>query len=104
MHSSKNFKLIFKGRDWISLIPFVGTAVFIGYVTYQAFVPSKLSAHGKAPVNLAIDKDKSKVVNIVEIEDLDKEKISYCRCWRSEKVRLHFSSSVFCFFLNSIHF
>ena len=37
-------------------------------------------------VNPNVNKEESKVVDLVEIEDLDKEKICYCRCWRSEKV------------------
>jgi len=39
-----------------------------------------------AVVNQSVNKEDPKVVDLVEIEDLDKEKISYCRCWRSKKV------------------
>lgn len=39
-----------------------------------------------AVVNQCVNKEDPKVVDLVEIEDLDKEKISYCRCWRSKKV------------------
>jgi len=47
----------------------------------------KLLLPKSAPaVNPSVNKKEPKVVNIVEIEDIDKEKISYCRCWRSNKV------------------
>lgn len=39
----------------------------------------------KSPVNLKIQKETPKVVNMVDIEDLG-EKVTYCRCWRSKKV------------------
>jgi len=56
-------------------------------------------------VNESINKEDQKVVDLVEIEDLDKEKISYCRCWRSKKVcrykdilkQLHLQNCVFVF-------
>ena len=38
-----------------------------------------------ACVNLKIQKENAKVVNMVDIEELG-DKVSYCRCWRSNKV------------------
>ena len=78
--------MYFEGSDWISLLPLVGTALFIGYVTFKAFFPS--SSKASKLVNRCVSKDKPKVVNVVEVEDLDKEKESYCRCWKSKKVRM----------------
>ncbi|KAH3861126.1 CDGSH iron-sulfur domain-containing protein 2 homolog B-like [Dreissena polymorpha] len=71
------------GSEWLRLVPVVGTITVLAYVTYQAF------RKGKAPpsdlrVNLRIMKEASKVVNMVDIEDLG-DKVSYCRCWRSKK-------------------
>ncbi|KAL5017816.1 hypothetical protein ScPMuIL_003538 [Solemya velum] len=73
------------GEDWLSLIPFVGTVSLLVYVTVQAFrpQPKKLDS----PVNLKIQKENQKVVNMVDIEDLG-NKVSYCRCWRSKKFPL----------------
>ena len=41
------------------------------------------------PINHTIKKESPKVVDAVDIEDIDKEKISYCRCWKSSKVGIH---------------
>jgi len=37
-------------------------------------------------VNQGVNKKEPKIVEFVDIEDIDKEKVSYCRCWRSKKV------------------
>ena len=55
----------------------------LSYVTYQAF--RSKPAPKDSCVNLKIQKESSKVVNMVEIEELG-DKVSYCRCWRSKKV------------------
>lgn len=47
----------------------------------KLFIP-KSSPH----INQTVNKGDPKVVDLVEIEDLGEEKISYCRCWRSKKV------------------
>ena len=43
---------------------------------------------GKNPnfINKSIEKDKAKVAHSFDIEDLP-DKVSYCRCWKSKKVR-----------------
>jgi len=41
-----------------------------------------------AQINFKVRKDNPKVVDLVEIEDLAEEKISYCRCWKSSKFPL----------------
>lgn len=75
----------FAGGDWIALIPFVGTVSLIAYVTVKAFQP-KPPVEMKPRCNLKIQKEVQKVVNIVDIEEIG-EKVSYCRCWRSKRVR-----------------
>ncbi|WAQ95719.1 CID2B-like protein [Mya arenaria] len=70
------------GQDLLQLLPVVGTLSLLAYVTYQAFKPKPAPKDTK--VNLRIQKESSKVVNMVDIEELG-DKVSYCRCWRSKK-------------------
>ena len=63
----------------------------IGIILYsliRLFHPSvDKGPKGKGhPINPSIKKDCPKVVDVVDVEDLDKEKVSYCRCWKSKKV------------------
>jgi len=69
-------------KDWLRLLPFVGTVSFFSWVTYTRFFPST-----RHLVNPTIQKDSSKVVHAFDIEDLDK-KTCLCRCWRSKKFPL----------------
>lgn len=71
------------GNDWLALVPFVGTVSILVYVTTKAFLPQRKPED--IAINMKIQKESPKVVNVVDIEDLG-EKISYCRCWRSKKV------------------
>ncbi|ESO93405.1 hypothetical protein LOTGIDRAFT_216266 [Lottia gigantea] len=73
------------GSDWLSLVPFVGTVSLLVYVTLQAF--RQKSPKPSPLVNLKVQKESSKVVNMVDIEDLG-DKVCYCRCWRSKKFPL----------------
>lgn len=77
------FFFFFSGQEWMSLVPFVGTVSIIVYVTVLAFRPP--TKPKDVAVNMKIQKESPKVVNMVDIEDLG-DKISYCRCWRSKKV------------------
>ncbi|XP_045214368.2 CDGSH iron-sulfur domain-containing protein 2-like [Mercenaria mercenaria] len=70
------------GSEWLQLLPFVGMLSLLSYVTYQAF--RSKPAPKDSCVNLKIQKESSKVVNMVDIEELG-DKVSYCRCWRSKK-------------------
>lgn len=69
--------------EWASLVPFVGAVSLIVYMSVQTFKPKPPPQ--KFPVNLKIQKEAPKVVNMVDIEDLG-DKVTYCRCWRSKKV------------------
>lgn len=71
--------------EWASLVPFVGAVSLIVYMSVQTFKPKPPPQ--KSPVNLKIQKETPKVVNMVDIEDLG-EKVTYCRCWRSKKFPL----------------
>jgi len=67
--------------DWISLFLFVHILLLIIVAVVKLILPKSSPA-----LNESVKKDEPKVVDFVEIEDLDKEKTSYCRCWRSKKV------------------
>ena len=67
--------------DWISLILFVHILLLIIFAIIKLLLPKS-----SAVINRSVNKEDPKVVDLVEIEDLDKEKTSYCRCWRSKKV------------------
>ncbi|GAB1608022.1 CDGSH iron-sulfur domain-containing protein 2 homolog B-like [Argonauta hians] len=75
-------------KDWVSLVPFVGTVSLLVYVTSHTFqekwhqYQGKKGGGGLCKVNLSIKKDCDKVVEMVDIEDLG-DKVVYCRCWRS---------------------
>ncbi|XP_022318073.1 CDGSH iron-sulfur domain-containing protein 2-like [Crassostrea virginica] len=71
--------------EWASLVPFVGAVSLIVYMSVQTFKPKPPPQ--KFPVNLKIQKEAPKVVNMVDIEDLG-DKVTYCRCWRSKKFPL----------------
>ncbi|XP_014784244.2 CDGSH iron-sulfur domain-containing protein 2 homolog B [Octopus bimaculoides] len=74
-------------KDWLSLMPFVGTVSLIVYVTSHTFQEKWEQYQGRnrdnlCKVNLSIKKCSDKVVDMVDIEDLG-DKVVYCRCWRS---------------------
>lgn len=81
----------------------IGIGIGIGFLMAYSFISIDTSSDYQQtktkekqeviiPVNPAIDKDNPKVghkCTIQDIEDLiaqsgDKQKVSYCRCWRSE--------------------
>jgi len=69
------------GIDWVSLLLFFHIALLIFVAIAKLLVP-------KSPVkiNADIKKDDPKVVDLVDVEDLDKDKVTYCRCWKSKQV------------------
>ena len=72
------------GPDWIALLPFFLTVFVLLYAVVKLFLPGP--RHKPPRVNASIKLDSPKVVDPVDIEDFDKDKVSYCRCWRSSKV------------------
>jgi CDGSH-type Zn-finger protein len=66
--------------DWISVILFLHVVVLIAVALIKLVLP-----RAPSKINAEIKKDDPKVVDLLEIEDLDKEKVSYCRCWKSKK-------------------
>ncbi|XP_015779473.1 PREDICTED: CDGSH iron-sulfur domain-containing protein 2 homolog A-like [Acropora digitifera] len=77
-------------NEWVQLVPFVVTTSVVVYLVVSALLPSN-SKPPKKPdedwVNKTILKDKEKVADIIEIEDLG-DKTVYCRCWKSKKFPL----------------
>jgi CDGSH iron-sulfur domain-containing protein 2 len=63
-------------------VPPTAAVAGVVYMSYLAFCPE---ARPKFMVNLKIGKDKEKVVDMVDIEDIG-EKAAYCRCWKSKTV------------------
>ncbi|GAB6019632.1 hypothetical protein CHUAL_001194 [Chamberlinius hualienensis] len=72
---------IFKtsAKEWLRLLPLIGTVSFISWVTFTRFFP-----RNKHAVNPNFQKESDKVVHCFDIEDLG-AKVSLCRCWRSQK-------------------
>lgn len=73
------------GNEWVQLVPFVVTTSVVVYLVVSALLPSKPP---KKPdedwVNKTVQKDKDKVADVIQIEDLG-EKVAFCRCWKSKK-------------------
>jgi len=72
------------GSEWVQLVPFVVTTSVVAYLVVSALVPSKPKKEEEW-VNKTHQKEKEKVADAFEIEDLG-EKTVYCRCWKSKKV------------------
>ena len=74
------------GNEWVQLVPFVVTTSVVVYLVVSAILPSKPSKKADADwVNKTEQKEKEKVADIIQIEDLG-EKTAFCRCWKSKKV------------------
>ena len=75
------------GNEWVQLIPFVVTTTVVVYLVVSSVLPSGKSNDASASswVNKDKQKDKDKVADIVDVEDMG-EKTAYCRCWKSKKV------------------
>jgi hypothetical protein len=79
-------------EEWSYLAPLLITVVVI---LYSIFSPSKSSTKPSKPsrINKAIQLEKDKVVDTVDIDDVEdlckkgKGKCAVCRCWKSKKVR-----------------
>lgn len=68
--------------EWLQVLPYAGMLSLLSYITYQAY--KKPKGH---PINEKVEKDKAKVVSMVDIEDVA-DKTAYCRCWKSNKFPL----------------
>ncbi|XP_026159179.1 CDGSH iron-sulfur domain-containing protein 2 isoform X1 [Mastacembelus armatus] len=69
--------------DWLRLLPLLGILALLGYLTIRPFLPKKKKQRDSL-INLKIQKENPKVVNEIDIEDLNSANVCYCRCWRSK--------------------
>ncbi|XP_046844540.1 CDGSH iron-sulfur domain-containing protein 2 homolog B-like [Xenia sp. Carnegie-2017] len=60
-------------------LPWFSTALLGAYVIYKLVRKDQRCEW----VNKSIQKDQPKVVNVIDIEDIDKKTV-YCRCWRTK--------------------
>lgn len=74
--------------EWLRLLPLLGILALLGYLTIRPFLPKKKKQRDSL-INLKIQKENPKVVNEIDIEDLNSTNVCYCRCWRSKTVGLH---------------
>lgn len=80
------------GKEWLDLMPLIGFIFLFLMMLVGQFFEGKPSNKGDgAPaaketiVNPSIDKEKEKIAQSFDIEDLGKKTV-FCRCWRSKKV------------------
>lgn len=69
--------------EWLRLLPLLGILALLGYLTIRPFLPKKKKQRDSL-INLKIQKENPKVVNEIDIEDLNSASVCYCRCWRSK--------------------
>uniref|UniRef100_A0A3P9IM48 CDGSH iron-sulfur domain-containing protein 2 n=1 Tax=Oryzias latipes TaxID=8090 RepID=A0A3P9IM48_ORYLA len=72
-----------KVSEWLRLLPLLGILALLGYLTIRPFLPKKKKQKDSL-INLKIQKENPKVVNEIDIEDLNCQNVCYCRCWRSK--------------------
>lgn len=76
---------VFVVSEWLRLLPLLGILALLGYLTIRPFLPKKKKQRDSL-INLKIQKENPKVVNEIDIEDLNSANVCYCRCWRSKTV------------------
>ncbi|XP_040002140.1 CDGSH iron-sulfur domain-containing protein 2 isoform X3 [Xiphias gladius] len=69
--------------EWLRLLPLLGILALLGYLTIRPFLPKKKKQRDSL-INLKIQKESCRVVNEIDIEDLNSANMCYCRCWRSK--------------------
>uniref|UniRef100_A0A673Z218 CDGSH iron sulfur domain 2 n=1 Tax=Salmo trutta TaxID=8032 RepID=A0A673Z218_SALTR len=79
--------------EWLRLLPLLGILALLGYLTIRPFLPKKKKQKDSL-INLKIQKENPKVVNEIDIEDLKRTNVCYCRCWAWPFALCQF---VFCF-------
>ena len=73
------------GSEWVQLVPLVVTTSVAVYLVVSALIPSKPQKKEHEWVNKTVEKEKEKVADTFQIEDLG-DKMVCCRCWKSKKV------------------
>lgn len=72
------------GGEWVQLVPLVVTTSVAVYLVVSALIPSKPKKKEHEWLNKTIEKEKAKVADTFQIEDLG-DKMVFCRCWKSKK-------------------
>lgn len=78
--------------EWMTLLPFFLFLLVLLYLVISPFFNMITTKKVPRPkINRKQRLKESKVTNSVDIEDLgkeagEKEKVAFCRCWRSSKV------------------
>lgn len=71
-------------RDWVCMASLGVAAVGVSLLIYAKVSGCCTKGSKGSLVNLTLQKNDSKVVDTVDIEDIGDKKV-FCRCWRSEK-------------------
>nr|CAG4645959.1 EOG090X0JRY [Lynceus sp. MCZ IZ 141354] len=69
-------------KDWLYMVPFGAAIAGVSYLTYDKV--SSLQAGKNQRMNCVVKLNEAKVVDTINIEDLDKS-VYLCRCWKSKK-------------------
>ncbi|KAG7274497.1 hypothetical protein CRUP_025690 [Coryphaenoides rupestris] len=63
--------------EWLRLLPLLGILALLGYLTVRPFLPKKKKQRDSL-INLKIQKENPKVVNEIDIEDLNSANFPVC--------------------------
>ncbi|CAG5132042.1 unnamed protein product [Candidula unifasciata] len=74
------------GEDYLNLTPFFFLVLLILYSVFKTLLFGRRKVK-KPKINEDIQKEESKVVTQMDIEDIG-DNIAFCRCWRSKKFPL----------------
>lgn len=72
--------------QWIQLLPLITTVLFILVCSTSLFTPAPSGKPKKHRINTKIKLESPKVVDsktLKDIEDLGKDTVAFCRCWKS---------------------
>ena len=85
--------------EWLSLLPFFLFVIILLYLVFSPFLNYFATRKQPRPrINRKQKLEETKVVHVIDIEDIGKEKTSFCRCWKSKKVCFSFNGFT-CLFL-----
>ena len=70
------------------------TGGVVAYLVLTSIYQKVISRGNPNTINKTIDKTTAKVAHSFDIEDLP-DKVAYCRCWRSKKVRRRYCFASF---------
>uniref|UniRef100_H2Y8F0 Iron-binding zinc finger CDGSH type domain-containing protein n=1 Tax=Ciona savignyi TaxID=51511 RepID=H2Y8F0_CIOSA len=71
-------------KEWAHLVSFSAVLGGASYLAVKPYYDQYMGAQKDSIMNFRIEKQKEKVYDIIDVEDLG-EKTNFCRCWRSKK-------------------